>query len=244
MVPRALGRTGLRVSPIGLGTVKVGRNTDVKYPAPFALPSDEEVARLFETAERLGINLIDTAPAYGESEIRVARFASNFVVCTKAGERYDGASRFDFSPDAIRASAEESLKRLGRIDLLLLHSDGNDLKNLTTALPALQQLKADGKVRAIGLSAKTQEGILEAVNTVDVVMAPYSMTDKSRGAALQIAHDAGLGVIVIKALDSGHAADPEDAIRFVLKKPYVDSVVIGTLNLEHLEAAVRAAQPE
>ena len=53
MVSRPLGKTGLMVSPIGLGTTKLGRNTDVKYPESFALPSDEEVRELLarSTAE-------------------------------------------------------------------------------------------------------------------------------------------------------------------------------------------------
>jgi aryl-alcohol dehydrogenase-like predicted oxidoreductase len=241
MASRPLGRTGLTVSRIGLGTVKLGRNTQVKY-APFELPSDGEVEELFSAAVEIGVTLVDTSPAYGESEKRIAPYARGLVVCTKAGEQFDGTSHYDFSPAAIRASAEESRRRLGRIDILLIHSDGNDLKNIATALPVLQELKSEGVVRAIGISAKTQEGILEAVNSLDVVMASYSMNDKSRGAALQIAHDAGLGVIVVKALESGHAADPEAAIRFVLGKPYIDSIVIGTLSLEHLESAVRASE--
>jgi aryl-alcohol dehydrogenase-like predicted oxidoreductase len=242
MESRPLGRTGLTVSRIGLGTVKLGRNTDVKYPTPFELPSDAQVEALFLSAAKLGVRLVDTAPAYGESEKRIAPFAKNFVICTKAGERYDESSTFDFSPAAISASAGESLKRLGRIDLLLLHSDGHDLKNLEAALPALKELKSQGRVRAIGISAKTQEGILAAVDVLDVVMAPLSHADPSRGAALQIAHEAGLGVIAIKTLESGHATDPGDAIRWVAAKKYVDCIVVGTLDPAHLEAAVRATE--
>ena len=62
---RALGQTGLNVSCLGLGTVKFGRNKVVKYPREFSLPSDDEVSALLELANGLGINLLDTAPAYG-----------------------------------------------------------------------------------------------------------------------------------------------------------------------------------
>ena len=65
---RPLGATGLQVSPLGLGTVKFGRNQGVKYPQAFNLPSDREALALLELAWDLGINLLDTAPAYGESE--------------------------------------------------------------------------------------------------------------------------------------------------------------------------------
>ena len=70
---RELGSTGLQVSPLALGTVKLGRNTHVKYPADFELPDDTGVVQLLEAAADCGINLIDTAPAYGASEERLGR---------------------------------------------------------------------------------------------------------------------------------------------------------------------------
>ena len=77
MVSRSLGQTGLIVSRIGLGTTKLGRNTDVKYPKAFALPSDKQVRELLDTALTSGVNLIDTAPAYGASEARLAAFVGS-----------------------------------------------------------------------------------------------------------------------------------------------------------------------
>ena len=70
---RSLGATGLRVSPLGLGTVKFGRNRGVKYPRTFELPTDRAILNLLETAWESGINLLDTAPAYGASEERLGR---------------------------------------------------------------------------------------------------------------------------------------------------------------------------
>ena len=67
MLKRALGSTGIDVSVLGLGTVKIGRNQQVKYPSGFELPDDQSVIELFELARSLGINFIDTAPAYGSS---------------------------------------------------------------------------------------------------------------------------------------------------------------------------------
>ena len=64
---RPLGLSGLQLSVLGLGTVKLGRNTDVKYPQDFELPSDEAILNLLEVAGSLGINYLDTAPAYGLS---------------------------------------------------------------------------------------------------------------------------------------------------------------------------------
>lgn len=250
MVPRPLGRNGLSVSPVGLGTVKLGRNTDVKYLQPFALPSVAEAQALLEAALALGVTLFDTAPAYGESEKRLSSFIAahreEIVLSTKCGERYEGGrSAYDFSGKAILASAEESLRRLGtdHVDLLLLHSDGRDLEILqgSDAVPALGRLKAQGKARAVGISAKTPEGIREAIPLLDVVMAPFSQADPSLGGALAEAHAAGLGVMAIKGLQSGRLGGKStDAVRFVLGQPFIDALIVGTLSPEHLREAVEA----
>lgn len=246
MVLRPLGRTGLKVSAIGLGTTKLGRNTDVKYPEAFALPADQQVRELLETALDTGVNLIDTAPAYGDSERRLAPFVENYrerlVVCTKAGERYgDGCSSHDFSAAAIMSSVEESLRRLrtDHVEILLLHSDGRDIEILTDtdAPEALLNLKKSGKARAVGISAKTHSGILEACGIMDVVMAPFSQKDPSLAEALQKAHAAGLGVLAIKGLFSGRLR-ARPAIEYVLRQPFIDALILGTIDPAHLREAV------
>ncbi|HWP58854.1 MAG TPA: aldo/keto reductase [Candidatus Acidoferrales bacterium] len=250
MVPRALGQSGIAVTPIGLGTTKLGRNTDVKYPQPFSLPSDREVRELLETALSLGVNLIDTAPAYGASESRLGSFVQahrqQIVLCTKCGEQYlGGRSLYDFSKSAIYRSVDESLRRLRTdyVDILLLHSDGRDVEILsaTQAPEALAQLKQSGKARAIGISAKTEGGIREACRRLDIVMAPFSQAAPSLAQALAQARAAGLGVLAIKGLDSGHL-EPAKAIEFVLGQQFIDALIIGTINPAHLREAVAIAE--
>ncbi|HKA33512.1 MAG TPA: aldo/keto reductase [Candidatus Binatia bacterium] len=250
MVSRPLGRTGLNVSPVGLGTTKLGRNTDVKYPAAFALPSDAQVEALLQTALDLGVNLIDTAPAYGTSEARLGPFVGahrdRVVLATKAGERYEnGRSRYDFSSKAITASVENSLRNLrtDRVDILVLHSSGEDEKILTEtdALEVLAALKRSGKVRAAGLSAKTERGIALAGQSLDVVMAPFSQSEQSLAGALKKAHAAGVGVLAIKGLASGHLP-ASAAIEFVLKQTFIDALIVGTIDAAHLKAAVDVAE--
>jgi aryl-alcohol dehydrogenase-like predicted oxidoreductase len=250
MVRRQLGRTALTISPVALGTTKLGRNTDVKYPVGFALPSNQEVAALLESARQLGVNLIDTAPAYGESERRLGPFIENhrdeIVLCTKCGEQYlNGCSVYDFSAPAILASAEESLRRLrtDHIDVLLLHSNGHDVDILTQtdAIDALSRLKKSGKIRAAGISAKTKAGILEASRTLDVIMAPFSQKESALAEALAEVHGRGLGVLAIKGLFSGRL-EAGPAIEFVLRQPFIDALVVGTTNLAHLDEAVTMAE--
>jgi aryl-alcohol dehydrogenase-like predicted oxidoreductase len=249
MVSRPLGRTGLAVSPIGLGTTKLGRNTDVKYPAAFELPSEKEVAKLLETALDLGVNLIDTAPAYGASEARlgpfVAAYRERIVLATKCGETYaNGRSTYDFSAQAITKSIENSLTNLrtDHVDVLVLHSNGEDEKILTQtdAVAALMKLKRSGKIRATGISAKTEKGVALAAQSLDVVMGSFSQSDEALAGALGQAHAAGLGVLAIKGLASGHLAARE-AIAFVLEQNFIDALIVGTISPEHLKAAVEVA---
>ena len=168
---RPLGNTGLKVSAIGLGTVKLGRNREVKYPGNFDLPDDRSAAALLAQARELGINLIDTAPAYGSSEERLGKLLRgqrrHWLICSKVGEEFaQGRSHFDFSPQHIRHSVQRSLRRLNTdvIDILLIHSDGSDLQIIeqTDALDELVQLKNEGLIRSFGMSTKTVAGGLAA----------------------------------------------------------------------------------
>ncbi|NMQ20075.1 aldo/keto reductase [Candidatus Competibacter phosphatis] len=254
---RSLGSTELRVSPLGLGTVKFGRNRGVKYPRPFELPSDREALTLLELAWDLGMNLLDTAPAYGESEERLGRLLRrcrrDWVIVTKVGEEFqDGESRFDFSAAATRASVERSLRRLGvdALDAVLIHSSGDDLHILERegVLPVLLDLQRAGWVRSVGMSTKTVAGGLRALECCDVVMVTYNLSEREEWPVIQAARAAGKGVLIKKGLHSGHldrtaGIDPvRTSMELIFAKPGVSSVVVGTLNPAHLRANVVVAE--
>ncbi|MEX0702655.1 MAG: aldo/keto reductase [Planctomycetales bacterium] len=249
MQSRPLGRTGLSVSAIGYGAVKIGRNQQVKYPRPFELPDEAEAARVLNAVLDSGITHIDTAPAYGLSEERIGRALAHrrheFVLSTKVGEEFvDGRSRFDFSAAAIRRSVHRSLARLrtDALDLVLIHSHGDDRAILeeTDAVATLLDLRWRGLVRGIGLSGKTVAGAESGLDWADAVMIEYSLDDQTHAAAMAEAHRRGVAVLVKKGLGSGRLP-PEAAIRFVLANPHVTNVVVGGLNLEHLRANVATA---
>ena len=238
----ALGKSGLNVSPLGLGTVKFGRAQGVKYPHPVVIPSDQQAKQLLQTALDLGINLVDTAPAYGDSEARLGQLLKHdrghWIICTKVGERFDGrSSHYDFSPETCLKSVHASLERLQTdwLDIVLIHSDGNDehiLRHLGT-LDALKELRAAGKVRLVGISHKTVPGAQLAINQgADVIMAALSRTDQSERELIAAAADAGVGVLVKKALASGHANAND--LAFVSQQSGVHCVVVGTTNPAHL----------
>lgn len=253
---RPLGHTGLDVSALGLGTVKLGRNEGVKYPAGFELPDDHRARALLDQAWGLGINLLDTAPAYGSSETRLGELLRGdsrpWLICSKVGEEFEnGKSRHDFSPEHTRLSVERSLKRLDRdcIDIVLVHSDGDDLAIIEQhgTLEALAELKQEGKLRSFGMSTKTLAGGLAAVPRCDVMMVTYNLSEQEEEPVLAACHEADCGVLLKKVFASGHLADVEDdpvlaSLRLALKHPATGSAIIGTINPDHLAGNVAAAR--
>jgi aryl-alcohol dehydrogenase-like predicted oxidoreductase len=253
---RDLGSTGIRVSPIGLGTVKIGRDQQVKYPKGFTIPDDNAVRSLLSLAQELGINLIDTAPAYGNSEERLGKLLpdnKDWVIVTKVGEIFEnGQSSFDFSASTTRASVERSLKRLGReyVDVVLVHSDGNDKRIIEheEVLEELARLKQEGLLRAYGMSTKTLEGGLWVVDHADVVMATCNLSETQDLPVIEAAAKKNKGVLVKKGLQSGHAdvsaGGPgiEDSMRFIFSHAGVSSMIAGTINPGHLRQNVEVCE--
>lgn len=252
---RPLGSTGLLVSPLGLGTVKLGRDQGVKYPNGFQIPDDHDARLLLDLARELGINLIDTAPAYGRSEERLGPLLrgqrDQWVIVSKVGEEFEnGLSHHDFSAAHTRRSVERSLKRLEteQIDLLLVHSDGNDLAVLGDEVyPTLAALKAEGKIGAYGFSGKTVEGGLLALEHGDCAMVTYNLNEQGERPVLDYASQHGKGILLKKALASGHVClapgvDPVRAsFELAFAHPAVASAIVGTINPLHLSHNVATA---
>jgi aryl-alcohol dehydrogenase-like predicted oxidoreductase len=243
---RPLGNTGIDISPLGLGTVKFGRNQGVKYPSGFEIPEEGDLAALLSLAKELGINLLDTAPAYGTSEERLGRLLKgqreDWVIVGKAGEDFEnGHSVYNFTPEHFEMSLTRSLKRLQTeyLDVFLIHSDGNDLPNLSDELiSAMQDFKTRGLVRAIGASTKTPEGGIRALESMDVVMATYTPAYDDEKPILDHAAAHGKGVLLKKLLSSGHTADVEEAFAHAFAHPGTSAAIIGTINPEHLRENV------
>ena len=253
---RTLGQTGIKISALGLGTVKIGRNQGVKYPQSFAIPDDKAALALIDQASNLGINLIDTAPAYGNSELRLGNLLQNrrnqWVICSKVGEEFEnGKSSFNFSPEHTQFSVERSLNRLKTdvIDIVLVHSDGNDLDIINNfgTLDALAELKKKGLIRAFGMSTKTVAGGIAAAEKGDVVMASYNLSYQDELPVLDYSRENNKGVLLKKALASGHLPegqeDPlEASLKLVFGHSGVSSAIIGTINPRHLETNILTAQ--
>lgn len=242
------------VIPLGLGTVKFGRNTGVKYPGGegFALPTDSEIEKLLDLALECGINLLDTAPAYGTSEERLGKTLRHrrerFFIVTKTGEEFsDSQSQHIFTAAHTRLSVERSLKRLGTdfIDCVMVHSNRDDVKVITETpvLETLASLRDEGKIGAFGVSTYTVEGGKLAVALSDCVMVSYNKNYTAELDVIDFARENGKAVLVKKGLASGHVdtlGDVGENIRFVLGTPGVTSLVFGSLSPENILNNVRA----
>lgn len=253
----------LLVSRAGLGTVKFGRNQGVKYPAAFDLPDDKAVRHLLALAQELGINLLDTAPAYGSSEARLGKLLSNrhdWVICSKVGETFiNRQSAFDFSAQAVRDSVYRSLKRLKTdyLDVVLIHSDGNDTAILgdsdngdSETVETLKRLKQGGTIGAIGLSGKTAAGGIKALrdHDMDIAMITHNPVYQEEQSVIDTAAELGKGIFVKKAFASGHLEqlgnDPVQRTMDVIfaNRQVALSVILGTINPQHLRDNIAAIE--
>jgi aryl-alcohol dehydrogenase-like predicted oxidoreductase len=207
MNSRALGKTGIEVSEVGLGAWQLGEPS-------WNGPGEEESMRIVDEALTLGCTFIDTAPAYGggRSEALLGQALAGrrgqVVLCTKFGYWTD--RRADFSPERIQESVEASLRRLRTdyLDVLLVHSppDPTVLDPSAPHYVTLERLKSAGVVRAYGVSL-TEDSSAELARvlqtTSEVVEVRFNALHQEPLAGMEQAAKQGLGVIVKVPLESG-----------------------------------------
>ena len=224
---RTLGRTGLVVSEIGLGSWELGgsyflrdRSSSDNDPAGYTDVAEQEAHATVHWGLANGLTFIDTAPIYGngESERRVARALATWkgptehpvIVETKLGV-YGEAGRYRrvFTREIVLREFELSRERLGRdvIDIDLLHSPSREEFGAGESLAALGDLKREGKVRFIGLSSSYDvPHTLELLETrlLDVLQIPLSLLRPEWNAVLDACRRFDVGVVVREPLYSGY----------------------------------------
>jgi aryl-alcohol dehydrogenase-like predicted oxidoreductase len=170
MEKRKLGKSGVQVSPMGLGCWAIGGPFEFDgRPAGWGEVDDAESVRAIRRALDLGVTFFDTADVYGcgHSE-QVLDEAPNerrdeAVVATKFGLLFDEDTRMsggaDTSPAYIRSACEASLRRLetDRIDLYQLHGGAEDATSAEGVVEVLEDLVGEGKIRAYGTSVDVPE---------------------------------------------------------------------------------------
>jgi aryl-alcohol dehydrogenase-like predicted oxidoreductase len=213
---RRLGRTGLEVSEIGYGAWGIGQTMWIGA-------DDEESLRALNRAIDLGVSLIDTALGYGRGHSeqlvgRVVRERSEpIVVATKIPPKNmtwpapDGIDPEEaFPADWVRSCTERSLSNLGldTIDVQQFHVWSDEWVGRGTWLEAIEELKAEGKIRAFGVSNNDHQPAnavkLVESGTVDTVQVIYNVFDQSPEDELLDACAAhGVGVLARVPFDEG-----------------------------------------
>lgn len=250
---RAFGLSSHKVSLLGLGTVKFGRNSAVKYPQGFVLPTDAVINDILDLCIESGITLLDTAPAYGTSEERLGQLLGdrrdNFFIVTKTGEEFDGTnSQYIFTREHTEMSVARSLRRLktDRLDCVLVHSSRDDLNVIenTDVLETLNRLREKGDIGSFGISTYTVAGGKKAVDLCDCVMVSYNPDYREEESVINYSMEKNKAVLVKKAMGSGHAANPGDNLSFVAAHPGVTSIVFGSLNPDNIRSNIAALKKD
>jgi len=207
---RTLGRTGIKVSPYALGTLM--------FATSIGNPDHDDSIRIIHKALDAGINLIDTADSYGDSEEIVGKALKgrrdSVVLATKFGRSMgDDPNQQGTSRRWIMTAVENSLRRLQTdyIDLYQIHVP-DPATDIEETLSALSDLVHSGKVRAIGSSKMPASDIIEAqwvaerrgLERFRTEQPPYSLLNRGiEREVLPIAQRYGMGTLVWGPLGQG-----------------------------------------
>ena len=232
-----LGKTGLRVSRMGLGGIPIQR-------------IDAEAAKkLLDAVEAAGINYIDSARGYSVSEERIGQAIEGrrekFVLATKTMSR---------DREGMARDIETSLKnfRTDYIDLYQVHNPSlEQLEQVCApggALEALLEAREAGKIGHIGLTAHKPEVFRRALELpwVETVMFPYNLVENHGTELMERARELNVGFINMKSLAGGAIEDARLALRFAAANPNVSVVLPGMYSPEEVAqnaAAVADASP-
>jgi pyridoxine 4-dehydrogenase len=256
----------LEVDRLGLGTM------GLTGPGVWGPPANPDAARgVLRQAVRLGITFLDTADSYGPevSELLIAEalhpYPAELVIATKAGFRRSGPKSWsaDGRPEHLRAACEASLHRLRleRIDLFQLHTVDRTVP-IEESLGALAELRAEGKIRHIGVSNVDVAELERARACAPVVSVQnrFSLSERSSQPVLEACAQDGLAFICwaplakgflggaggrLARIASAHGATPvQVALAWLLARWRATVPIPGSSSVEHLEENTRARELE
>ena len=188
-----LGKTGFHVTRLGFGGAPVGR-LGVEL---------DKAHRLLDEALDSGVNLIDTAACYQESESLIGQTISDrrdeFVLVSKCGHAAGELKGENYSPELIEKSVDQSLRRLKTdvIDVMLIHSCSKDVLEQGAALGALEKARDAGKVRCLGYAGDNEAAAYAAtLEPIEVIEMSLNIVDQHNlEAVLPACQQRELGVI-------------------------------------------------
>lgn len=180
-----LGKTGLRVSRVALGTVELGMDYGFRHSSHYRRPDPQEAVRIVHRALDLGVNLIDTAREYGASEELIGEALKSgpgdVVIASKLMIPQDGDGSGQVR-QAILGSIEASLKalRLETIDLMQIHNTTVAILRSDEVMRALDDARQAGKIRFPGASCYGEEVPLAALDNrrIETLQVPFNVLDR------------------------------------------------------------------
>jgi aryl-alcohol dehydrogenase-like predicted oxidoreductase len=212
MIFRTLGKTGLKVSAISLGTWQFGGEWNKTF-------TQNEVDELLDTAAAGGINLIDTAECYGDhlAESLIGNYLSRrdrtkWFVATKFGHKFLGFNnrQWEMEPHTVLRQLDLSLQALKTdyIDIYQFHSGSNELFDQPNLWEVLLKQKEKGKIRFLGISISSKADSYQAINAskvgADVLQILYNRLDRrAEKDFFPYAQEQNLGVLVRVPLAGG-----------------------------------------
>jgi pyridoxine 4-dehydrogenase len=251
----------LRVNRLGFGAMRVTGSGVWGDP-----PDRREAIRVIQRAIELGVNLIDTADAYGPevSETLIAEaihpYPANLVIATKGGYTRPGPNSWvpNGRPKHLKQACEGSLRRLklDRIDLYQLHTPDPKVP-LEESITALAELRAEGKIRHIGASNFSAEQVKTARAIVPIVSVQnnYNLAYRESEPVLDYCEAEGIGFVPYFPLGSGNllrnkrlneiaarvdATPGQIALAWLLKRSRAMLPIPGTSSVAHLEENTQA----
>jgi len=253
----------LTVNRLGFGAMRITGD------GIWGWPKDRAAAlNVLKRAVELGVNLIDTADAYGPetSELLIAEalhpYPKGLVIATKGGLTRPGPGQWspNGKPEYLKQCVDNSLKRLKleRIDLYQLHRIDSKVP-MEDSLGALKEAQAAGKIRHIGLSEVSPDEIARARKTVPIVTVQnrYNLDDRKWDKTLAYCEKEGLGFMPWAPVGGNagvHSAAVETtakaknatvyqlAIAWLLQRSPVMLPIPGTSSVAHLEENMAAAK--
>lgn len=241
---RLLGRTGLRISEISLGTVELGLDYGVPVAGEHLRPPVEEASRLLNRALDLGVNFIDTARVYGASEEIIGRALKTrrdeYILCTKVTAPPAGQS----AAEHVRSSIAESLRLLhtDHVDVLKIHSASVEDIHRGEIIAAMLDAQRAGQVRFVGASAYDEEAPRLALEDgrYDCLQIAYSAIDRRlEQRILPLAQQKGVGIVVRSVLLRGVLTH-----RHTLLPPQLAELKAAIAALNELVGGETASLPE
>ncbi|WP_438479877.1 aldo/keto reductase [Oleiharenicola lentus] len=216
---RSLGRTGLKVSEVSLGTWAFGS------PSIYGAVDSGDANRAIRGALDAGINFFDTAPLYGTKEAdgiaeevlgkALGADRDKVTIATKFGRYHSRVHTNElFDGETVKWSVEQSLKRLGtdRLDVLFFHSPTHPDKIRDDVWTALDALKRSGKVRFVGTSTGFIKDTGEMSKSwavqgrIDVAQIAYSLTYREWEPIIADLGRQGVGIVARESLANGFLA--------------------------------------